>query len=129
MQSDILANLEERRPSKRPPCRWWSIVSGYGASKDVENSCFKSRVADGSSSGVKRGRPLCPCSWKRLALKWKKSSLKWLTRLGQEVCGLEKGIQSKKETWRTQIINVQMWRQVRGPARAVMCENRDLGIK
>ena len=35
----------------------------------------------------------------------------------------------QKETWRTQIIDVQMWRQVRGPARAVMCENRDLGIK
>ena len=35
----------------------------------------------------------------------------------------------QKETWRTQIIDVQMWTQVRGPARAVMCENRDLGIK
>ena len=28
-----------------------------------------------------------------------------------------------------QVREVHMWRQVRGPARAVMCETRDLGIK
>ena len=29
----------------------------------------------------------------------------------------------------SQIREVQTWKQVRGPARAVMCEIRDLGIK
>ena len=31
--------------------------------------------------------------------------------------------------WMKQLQEVQMWRQVRGPAGAVMCETRDLGIK
>ena len=35
----------------------------------------------------------------------------------------------QKEAWLNQILAVQMWRQVRGPAGAVMCETRDLGIK
>ena len=30
--------------------------------------------------------------------------------------------------WRKQLIEVQTWKQVRGPAGAVMCETRDLGI-
>ena len=35
----------------------------------------------------------------------------------------------QKEAWRKQRLEVQAWRQVRGPAGAVMCETRDLGIK
>ena len=34
-----------------------------------------------------------------------------------------------KEAWMRQIREVQTWKQVRGPATAVMCETRDLGIK
>ena len=34
-----------------------------------------------------------------------------------------------KEAWMKQIQEVQMWNQVRGPAGAVMCETRDLGIR
>ena len=34
----------------------------------------------------------------------------------------------QKEAWMNQILEVQMWRQVRGRAGAVMCETRDLGI-
>ena len=34
-----------------------------------------------------------------------------------------------KEVWMRQIREVQTWKQVRGPAGAVMCETRDLGIK
>ena len=33
------------------------------------------------------------------------------------------------EAWMKQIQEVQLWRQVRGPAGAVMCETRDSGIK
>ena len=33
------------------------------------------------------------------------------------------------EAWMKQIFEVQMWNQVRGPAGAVRCETRDLGIK
>ena len=35
----------------------------------------------------------------------------------------------QKEAWMSQVFEVQMWRQVRVPAGAVMCETRDLGIK
>ena len=35
----------------------------------------------------------------------------------------------QKQTWRKQIFEVQMWRQVRGLAGAVMCETRGVGIK
>ena len=34
-----------------------------------------------------------------------------------------------KKAWRKQIFEVQRWKQVRGPAGAVMCETGDLGIK
>ena len=34
----------------------------------------------------------------------------------------------QKEAWMRQIFEVQTWRQARGPAGAVMCETRDLGI-
>ena len=35
----------------------------------------------------------------------------------------------EKEAWMRQIQEVPMWKQVRGPAGAVMCETRDLCIK
>ena len=35
----------------------------------------------------------------------------------------------EKDASMNQVFEVQMWRQVRGPAGAVMCETRDLGIK
>ena len=35
----------------------------------------------------------------------------------------------QREAWMKQVREVQMWRQVRGLAGAVMCETRDLGKK
>ena len=35
----------------------------------------------------------------------------------------------EQKVWRKPIFEVQTWRQGRGPAGAVMCETRDLGIK
>ena len=40
-----------------------------------------------------------------------------------------KWLHEQKEGWMRQIQEVQTWKQVRGPAGAVMCETRDLGIK
>ena len=37
--------------------------------------------------------------------------------------------QEQREAWMKQDREVQTWREVRGPAGAVMCETRDLGIK
>ena len=60
--------------------------------------------------------------------KWRKSFPPWSRLLGRREwlgkCGKE-----QLKAWRKQIFEVQTWRQVRGPARAVMCETRDLGIK
>ena len=35
----------------------------------------------------------------------------------------------QQKAWMKQICEVQTWRQVRGPAGAVMCETRDVGIQ
>ena len=43
--------------------------------------------------------------------------------------GIGKWRHEQKEAWMEQVREVQMWRQVRGPAGAVMCETRDLGSK
>ena len=43
----------------------------------------------------------------------------WVNRCGRE----------QQRAWRKQIVEVQTWGQVRGLARAVMRETRDLGIK
>ena len=59
--------------------------------------------------------------------------------LFMETCGLEVEefstlatqywADEQKDAWMNQIFEVQTWRQVRGPAGAVMCETRDLVIK
>ena len=59
----------------------------------------------------------------------KKSFPPWLFNSGQKEFGLENGVASKKEAWMRQIQEVQTWQQVRGPAGAVMCETRNLGIQ
>ena len=48
---------------------------------------------------------------------------------GQKESGPEKWPHEQKDAWMKQVREVQMWRQVRGPAGAVMCETRDLCIK
>ena len=51
------------------------------------------------------------------------------TRTWAEGAWTGKWYTEPKEAWLHQTREVQMWRQVRGPAGAVMCETRDLGIK
>ena len=41
----------------------------------------------------------------------------------------EKWRHEQREAWTRQIQEVQTWKQVRGPAGAVMCETRDVGMK
>ena len=47
----------------------------------------------------------------------------------QKEYGQVHGVTNKKEARMRQIREVQTWKQVRGPAGAVVCETRDLGIK
>ena len=56
-------------------------------------------------------------AWKDTALKFRRSSPPWPS------------YREQKEAWMRQIREVQTWKQVRGPAGAVMCETRDLGTK
>ena len=42
---------------------------------------------------------------------------------------LGRWVSEQQKSWRKNIFEVQTWRQVRGPAGAVMCETRDLGNK
>ena len=51
------------------------------------------------------------------------------TQTWAEGAWIGKWYTEQKEVSLNQAPTVQMWRQVRGPAGAVMCETRDLGIK
>ena len=51
------------------------------------------------------------------------------TSFGQKEYGQRKWSHEQKEPWMRQIHEVQTWKEVRGPAGAVMCETRDLGIR
>ena len=48
--------------------------------------------------------------------------------IGAEGVWTAKWHQEQREAWMKQVRELQTWRQVRGPAGAVMCETRDLGI-
>ena len=51
------------------------------------------------------------------------------TQCWTEGVWMEKWHHEQREAWTKQVREVQMWRQVRGPAGAVMCETHELGIK
>ena len=78
------------------PARTWEVHASSCSGDDPYRK-ISIEEGDGSGSGQKRVRPLCPCSWKPLALKWKKSSLFWLLKLGQKEYGQENGTQNKKK--------------------------------
>ena len=63
-----------------------------------------------------------------LALKWKKRS-PVATQDWEEGTWIGNWHSELREAWLNQALEVQIWRQVRGPAGAVMCETRDLGIE
>ena len=48
------------------------------------------------------------------------------TQYWAEAVWIGKWCLEQNEAWQNQVFEVQMWRQVRGPARAVVCETRDL---
>ena len=50
-----------------------------------------------------------------------KATLAWAERVLRGRWGKE-----QLKAWRQQVFEVQTWKQVRGPARAVICETRDL---
>ena len=53
--------------------------------------------AGGGSSGLKRGRPRYPSSWKHVASKYRRNSPCWPPRPGQKELGLENGIMNKNK--------------------------------
>ena len=97
----------------------------YGASKNVGSACSgdgsngKAEIeeADSSSRG-KKGTTSLPLFMEAFGLEVEEE-------LGQKGYRLVNGQLNKKN----QAPVVQTWRHMRGPASAVMCETRDLGIK
>ena len=106
------------------PARTWKAYA-VGMSPTGRLKLRKQMTA---AAGKKRAQVRFPCSWRHMALKLKKSFPPWLLNTGQKEFGQENGVELK-EAWMRQIREVQTWKQVRGPAGAVMCETRDLGIK
>ena len=64
-----------------------------------------------------------------LVLKHRRNFFTLATQFWAEGVWTGKWHHEQREAWMRQIQEVQMWRQVRGLAGAVMCETRDLGIK
>ena len=64
-----------------------------------------------------------------LALKLRRNFSTMATQNWAEGVWTRKWHHEQREAWMRQIQEVQMWRQVRGPAGAVVCETRDMGIK
>ena len=73
-------------------------------------------MADGSSSRQKEHNFFV---FVHLALTWKKRSISTMaTQTWAEEAWIGKWYTERKEAWLSQIREVQMWRQVRGPAGA-----------
>ena len=81
-----------------------------------------------AAAPCKKSTTFLSLSMKPLAWKWRRNFLPWPLSAGHKESGREKWYREQK-AWMRQIQEVQTWKQVRGPAGAVMCETRDLGIK
>ena len=88
---------------------------------------FKLRRQMAAAPG-KKSTTFLSLSMKPLAWKWRRNFLPWPTQCWTEGVWTRKWYREQK-AWMRQIQEVQTWKQVRGPAGAVMCETRDLGIK
>ena len=108
------------------------VTCRYDASKDLESSCggyvsygkVEIEAAAGNSSTTSLSLFM-----ETYALEVEEELSSMATQCWAE--GVWTGTRSheQKYFWMRQIREVKMWKQVRGPAGAVMCETRDLGIK
>ena len=101
------------------PARTWRACSGNGAHRMV-----KIEEADGSSTGKKS-----TTSMEVFGLEVGEELASMATQTWAEGVWIGQWCTEQREAWLSQVFDVQTWRQVRGPAGAVMCETRDLGIK
>ena len=85
--------------------------------------------ADGSSSGQKRVRLPLTLFVEAHGLEVEQELFTLAAQYWAEGIWKGKWYHEQREAWMKQIQEVQSWKQVRGPAGAVMCETRDLGIK
>ena len=111
-------------------------TSGYGASKDVESACgrvgphrkIKLRRRMAAAPGQKSTTSLS-LFMEAFGLEVEEELSTLATQYRAEAAWIGKWCLEKKEAWMNQFFEGPMWRQVRGPAGAVMYETRDLGIK
>ena len=68
-------------------------------------------------------------SWEAHGLETEEELSTMATQYWAEGAWTGKWHHEQKVAWMKQVREVQMWKQVRGPAGVVMCETRDLGVK
>ena len=112
------------------------VKSGHGASKDLGSPCS----GDCSHGKVELRRQMAAAAGKKsttslslvieaygLEVEEEPSTL--ATQYWAEGVWTGKWHHEQREAWMRQIQEVQMWRHLRGPAGAVICETHDLGFK
>ena len=135
MQGEVLIHKEEQSTSKKLHVSGGQEVAtcGYDASKDLESPCS----GDCSHGDVRIEETGGSCFGQKehnlLSLFVEAYGLEVEEELsihhGNSALGRRNWRHEQKEAWMRQVQEVQTWKQVRGPAGAVMCETRDLVIK
>ena len=125
MEGDILAYQEEQGfPEELHEGGGQEVVtSGHGVSEELESSC---------SEDSSHGKVFIEETGKKeynFAVLVHGSIGVEVEEYWAEGVWTGKWYHEQRAAWMKQVREVQMWRQVRGPAGAVKCETRDLGIK
>ena len=101
---------------------------GSACSADGSYAKVKNKETDGSCCGQKEHDvPFLVHGSIGLEVEEELSSM--ATQFWAEGVWTGKWSHVQKEAWMRQIREVQTWKQVRGPAGAVMCETRDLNFR
>ena len=139
VQGWILAHQERQRFSKdlqESGCQE-AVQSGHGASKDLVGPCsgdgshgkVEIEETDGSCSRQKKTTTSLSLFMEAYGLEAEEELSTVATQRWAEGFWSGKWRHEQKEAWMMQIQEVKTWKQVRGPAGAVMYETHDLGTK
>ena len=115
------------RAGMMPARTWWCMQV-----RDKSNGKVEIEETDGSCCGQaadKKSTTLLSLFMEAKGLEVEEELSTMATQYLAEGVWTGKWSHEQKEAWMRQIREVQTWKQVRGPAGAVMCETRDLGIK
>ena len=121
-------NLGAKEKTRRKKCnvRFWLTKKNKALQKSYMKFKLRRQMAAAAS---KKSTTSLSLFMEAFGLEVEEELSTMATQTWAEGVWMGKWNTEQKETCRKQNIDVQLWRQVKGPAEAVMCETRDLGIK